>query len=268
MSSRREYKQLKLIGTQVLLFFAFIVGIITTIGTIWIISRLRLAKDFQAIEYHEQNAGQLIFNQDLMADTLIPQGNLSSNIIIGDQIEISGSPNGKKQARILLQKNSINMQAEVFSSGSSRDEFSFKLPNRLSILDVPNGVRNVKVIGAPSSKKASPIDRVESNLEIRSEQQLDISGNMGLKLHARHMLIKSPDTIDLDTKEGSISINAKTLRLPSILHGASYFREILEWSNRSEDKLSDSNRATTNKYQLCINRDDGLIFQSESGTCH
>lgn len=267
-SLSRECEQLKLLGTQVLLIFALILGLITASGTIWIISRLRLAKESQAIEYNEQNEGQLVFNQDLMADTLLPQENLTLNMVLGEQIEISGSSDGNKQARILLQGNSINMQAKVYSSGSDRDQYSFGLPKRLDILDVPHGAKNVKVIRAPSLRKGYVKNKANPNLEIKSLQQLDISGNMGLKLHARQMLIQSPDSIVLDTKEGSISINSKALRMPAIVHGASYFREILDWTNRPEDTLTDSNhQATTNKYQLCIGRDDGLVFQSTKGTC-
>lgn len=269
-SANKNYDRLKLFGAQVLLFFTFIVSLITTFGTIWMILRLRLAKDLQAIQYDDKNGGQLIFNQDLVADTLMPQENLTLNMIHGEQIKILGSLDNQKQASILLEGKSVHMQAKTFSSGSFNDEYSFKLPKKVNTLDVPNGLRNVKVIRAPSSEKIFTLSNNEyprSDLEIRSPQQLDISGNMGLKFHARQMHIKSSDSIDLDTKEGSISINSRALRLPGIPQESLYFKELLEKLNKSESKFTDSNRVLKNKHHLCISRDDGLVFRSISGRC-
>lgn len=269
-SANKNYDRLKLFGAQVLLFFTFIVSLITTVGTIWIILRLRLAKDLQAIQYDDQNGGQLVFNQGIVTDTLMPQENLALNMIHGKQIEIIGSLDNQRQASILLKGKSVHMQAATFSSGSHNDEYSFKLPKKLDILDVPNGLKNVKVIRAPSSGKIFTLNNNEhsrSDLEISSPQQLDISGNMGLKIHSRQMHLKSPDSISLDTKEGSISINSKALMLPGILEESLYSKELLEKLNKSGDKFTDNNQNSKNKHQLCVSRDDGLVFQSTSGTC-
>lgn len=269
-ATSRDYGRLKLLGAQILLSLTLIVSLITTIGTVWLIFRLRLGKSIGVMEYNhdEQGNDELVFNQNLQTDTLIPHDNLRLDTLTGKHIEILGSTKDHQEgAQITMMRDSINMQAKVFSSDVFQNAYSYKLPKKLNVLDVPNGVNNVKVIRAPSSKRSFSADDVgiSSNLEIYSQKSLDFSGNMGLRIHARKLHLHSPETILLGSREESILINSKGLLLPNLPLEDVYLRNMLIKTNKS---TIDGNQVVPIKHRLCIRRDDGLVFYSTSETCH
>lgn len=261
-TNNHEYNRLKLLGAQILLFLALVVSLVTTVGVIWIILRLNLTNDLKLVESDQNrlNDNELLFNQDLFIDTLSPQKTLQTRQIIGNEIKITGSDNSiEPQAEIYLNQKSISMQAQSFSNGRSQ-EYSFKTPKRTEYLDVPNNIRNVKVIRAlHPHKDLSPADKNHGmSVDIVANGKLDISGNMGLKVHSNHINIISQDSINIESKEESITIMAeKGIRLPSLDCKGND-----ENSSRSFDESTSSIQSTMSKFQLCINRDDGLIFQS------
>lgn len=264
------YNRLKILGTQFVLLMTLIFCLSTTIGTFWLILRLRLNEDITVVEWSAKdspNNGHLVFNQDLVLDTLSPQAGLRMQRLIGDEFRITGfNKKTRAQAEILIDQDSIYMEAESYSAGLLNDQYSFKLSKKVDLLEIPNGINNIKVIRTPSSRRNLPVteeigDR-PTNLHVSSPDRLELSGNMGIKAHSRSMYISSPKDIHIVSKEESITFKADMgLRLVSIPH-KNTDDSLTEVNMTVYDMLSASNKDQSGEHQLCISRDDGRIYKT------
>lgn len=261
-----QHESFKLIISQIMFVITFIINIFTTIGIVWIIFRLGLNKDPQSIVMiNEQNLGsqQLVFNRDLVADTLVVQETLRTNSISHEHISIVGNSDRGPNAEISMNPDYILMQAESFGP-NSEDGYSFRLPTKLEKLEVLHGANNVRAIRSPLQRDFSSLseksNRPFAHMEIKSLDELELSGNMGLRVYSRHIKVKSPNKISIQSREGTIVIRSSSrLLMPSI--------QLVNATNSTDmDDYFGNNHVTAEKYQLCISKGDGLIFKSQ-GSC-
>lgn len=192
-----------------------------------------------------QSTRNLIFNQDVSADTLVVQDQLRTNTIIGEQISLSSkSSQGPPNAQISLNPDYISMQTS--------DEASFAMPRSVEKLEASHGLKNVRAIRLPLHSVGQ-----DSGLEIISNKELELSGNLGLGIHSRAIQLESTDLVELFSREGSILIRSgEKLLLPSI--GLA--------SNDVGSFMGEPSQQT-GTHQLCISRSDGLVYQSTRNTC-
>lgn len=259
-SSKYNYHALELMTGQLVLSVTLALSLLTSIGTFWIIFRLGLATDLEAIaiQTEHRNGEELVFNQNVFVDTIMPQESLRLNQITGKSISISESPDYLDGAGLFIDSDYISATARSFSSGNN--DYKFKLSKKLTVLDVPHGIKNVKVIRAPSSGGSATRDY---DLNLMSTNQLELSGNLGLKIHSRSILMNSPEYISIESKEDTITILAeKGLYLMlSDVEGKGFVHE--ETRSIGSDLVEASNR-----HNLCISRDTGMVFLAPESRLH
>lgn len=238
--------------SQLMLLLAFFANLTTSVAIIWTIIKLGLHEQPQPIVLgqNELNQTELVFNQDLSTDTLIIQDELRTDSIVSEQVSIIAKSNdglGPPDAQINMNSDYIMLQ----TSDQLLAE-SLRLPKRLNKLDVAHGLSSVRAIRPPKTKQL----KGEPHLEILSNKDLELSGNLGLGLHSRQVQLKAASSIDLSTRHGAIVIRAGAgLRLPSVL-------SILD----AKDLLDDEQVAwEANRKQLCIDRNNGQVYAS--GSC-
>lgn len=260
-----DYKQLKIKSSQFLLFFTLLVGLLTTIGTLWIIFRLNLTSLKRHLEFGPGN--DLHIRQDIITDSFMPFGEVDYKEIVGDTIKISSPVDSKLPTEINLDNETVLMQAKIFSSSQTNDQYSFRISRRLQTLEASKNSNNVKLIRSPGSvHKTSSRRSMNKKLDIISRNQLELSGNMGLRVHANQMYFDSQQSIKIQSKEESIILLIeKGLHLPAILH-ENHYKELLSYQNTSMDTsyaTNNNNRFSEPlKQQVCIARDNGMIYLS------
>lgn len=265
-SPRNKYLQV-FIG-QVVLIVTFLISSLTTLTTIYIIFSLRLNNDIGIIRVDKisDNLSQLVVNQNLHIEKLVPSEEIQFESITSPTISIS-SRNSQNQnespTSVLMNKDEILIRAEHFSTGSSRP-LEFRIPRKLGSLRVPHGIHNMKLI-RPFDAHANPSirHRNSSKLEITSDSGLQLSGNLGLRAHSFQSQYSSRHLVEIDSREGSITLSAADgIYLPNLARSqprkvdSRYMldSDLHDWVN--EDKI-----------QLCMSRESGLIYQATRDSC-
>ena len=249
---------------QVLLAMTLVINISMLSALIWLTVQLRLERDSEIIRMHihvdSLGGHELLFDQNVSADVLIPHDNITLQNISAKQIRISSpSISEKCAASILLENDSILIQAESFRSDASvRPEF--KLTRRLKKLESQSGITDIKTIRglSPNESYKNSNHNVTSNLEIRSSDELELSGNMGLRIHSREMHAKSPKSILIESKDESISlVSEKGVRLPDVPRKIECSTGTPKAANLPDVGNQIGHQITSQ--QVFISRDDGLV---------
>lgn len=257
MLTKRENDRLKLLGGQFILFITLLVSLLNILGTYYIILRLTKIHEVVNVLPDEKNGDELVFNQDLIIDKILLHDGLRTQKIQSNQITVSGSSGSKgRQAKLSLDPNSVSFEAKSFTLGEVGENLTFRLAKRLNALEVSHGIKNLRVLRAPSLKKNESSDS-DNNLEVLSTGKLDLSGNMGLRAHSHKMYIKSPDLIDIESREESIILMA---RRGLILRSISLANDMT--SNEEMSNMIIGNVKEQFRHQACISRDDGSFYQA------
>lgn len=259
---KQKRYRIRLSGNHFLLLVTLIIGVTTTLGTLYVIIRLKLTKDFAAMRLiHNDGIEELLINQDVTTNTFIPMRELRLEKIVAKSIKISStSEQNDRQAEINVDQDTISMQAETFSSGVGTRNYQFRIQKDVNILEVPESIRNIKSIRAPSSSQlSSEYSRRKFGLEVKSSGKLELSGNMGLKIHSRNLGIKSPGPLSIESKEGSVTISTYDgLYIPNLQHKNNE-EQLRKELNITEQAPS---QGTGYEYQLCISRGDGNVYRA------
>lgn len=262
---RQKRYRIRLLGNHFLLLMTLIIGLTTTIGTLYVIIRLKLTKDFGVMRLIDNDGiEELLINQDLTTNTFIPMRELRLEKIVAKSIKISSSLNQRDgQAEINVDQDTISMQAETFSSGVDNRNYQFRIQKDVNILEVPDSIRNIKSIRAPSSGQLLPeYSQKAVGLEVKSSGKLELSGNMGLRVHSRNMDIKSPGPLSIESKEGSVTISTYDgLYIPNLQHKNNE-EQLRKRLNITEQSIESPSQGAGYDYQLCISRDDGNVFRA------
>lgn len=260
-NSSSRNTQLKVFFGQIILIVTFVLSCLTTLTTIYIILALKLNNNAGVIQIKEnsENFSQILLNQNLNTDKFQPLEALHFETIISPSIDISTRNSRKAQepsASLSMNNDEIIIQASHFSSGSRSMSMDFRLPKKLSSLEVPHGVQNLRQI-RPLPNSAS--HRNHPILEIISGDDLHLSGNVGLRCHSSRARMSSKHSIDLHSRDGSITLSASRIYLPNLAHDPNR-----KESNYIMDQLDEtfSNNRISEKMQLCIGNGNGLIYQA------
>ena len=255
-----DYAKLKLLGGQFLFLVTLVINLATSIGVVWLIFRLSLNK-IDPLEPiiqldHQASFDRFVLNRDLSADSLIVQDKLSTNMIDHEQVSfvgVSGDIETGAQAEISLNSDYVSMQADSIGPGPDED-YSFWLQQRVSELEVSNGIRNVRAIRAPLGSERYYSEDEGSQmggLEMSSPDGLELSGNRGVGVHSRRISVRSGESISLESKEESVHLQGRYLLMPSLEHYS-----ILS--------ATDERGSIADRHQLCYNKDTGQLFRSRA----
>jgi len=263
-------QKLKILFENFLLGLTFMVNFVTLIGVLWAISKLRSDRNLGSIVtlVGEENSPErhLFIDADIYASRLDVMGGLKTNRMIGEQVIIStgdeytGEQLDSATVGIKIDPESITMQAEQFGSNIDDDrQFELELPKKLERLDISETLTNIRSIRSDN-------ERLSSGLEIESDDRLELSGNLGVNVHAKVLKLSSPETINIVSKEESIIIqlNGGSLLLPSLSLLDS--RDLGAKFALGQGEMPPSTGANE-MYHLCINQASGLLYHSENSDC-
>lgn len=257
-----RYGQLKFIVGLIVMFFSVSISVFTTINAIYMFSRFQILQESKLIQLNEDGQNSYIaFNQDISAESLRVRKAIELSEILAQQLDITDNDvdegsNLEDGARLHLDSETIYMQAKSYGSlGGQSNLRSFRLNNRVDELRAPSGIRNVKLIRGPRSS--------ETDVDVQSDSSLEISGNLGLKVHSKRTEVEAAESIHLTSMEDSVVIEAREgLRLPSLQR-----RRTKEASLSHGSESSNSLQESADVHQICINPEDGRLFQATSGLC-
>lgn len=202
-SDYHESDLLRLLRGKTVSILTLLICFFTNICTLWIVFKLDLI-DWRSSRPISSmyTKDQLLFNRDIMADSLAPKMGLKLSKIVGKQVSILGGQH-RDQFGIIMDRDKIVIQAKTFKSDAFGD-LSFILPHRVDSIDIINDLENVKLIKSPYSISKS----AKIGLQLTSMQGIEISGNMGLTLHAKQLNINSSDSISFTSKEKSLTLES------------------------------------------------------------
>jgi hypothetical protein len=244
--------RLRVMIARSLVVFTFIVNLATTIGVIWVALKFGF----------NQNTGRLSSDEIIETDTIIVGDRLNIKSIDHEQISIVGKSNAKSiQAEISLNPDYTSMQARSFgSSGSNNDQFKFKLDRKLFGVELSSEAHNVKSIQAGIGRGAEEQPDSSGDLSIRSPDEMELSGNLGLNIHAKDITLKSRKGITIVSGENVIDIGASGgLFIPDI--------QIINQNDDLELNEDANLDGVATKRQLCIQRSDGLLYKAHLDSC-
>lgn len=246
------------------------ISIYTTWKTVDVIMKLRVLQEKKLIH---SMSDVIWLNQDVSVDALRVHRAIRLSKILSEQMMIHGEDGSnleagqQNQARIHINTDSIDMHARSYGFMNENGDYSssLRLANKLDVLEAPGGIKNLKAIRGQSSGEQS------SDIDIISNSDLEISGNMGLKSHSKEVLLDSKDSIHIESKEDSIVINSKDgLRLPNLHlkdNNKDVTQDIKILSKIQNDEFN-SLYGSPDSHQLCIDSEDGRVLRGRtSGLC-
>lgn len=227
------------------------ISLSTTIGALWIVSRLGLLRNDGIFDISDNDGEpKLTLNRNLIGDQLIPSNGIDTRRIESPEILISTKSGPQKLlgSEIFMNSDKIVMSAHHYGSNSLKSEqLKFKLPKELDIIEIGGGMSDVKLIRSPSTNESSDL-RLESN------QRLELSGNMGVEFYSKELDIGSPEGITIESRENRIVINSQLgLYLTSVPQA-----DDPELANQSNTHVTETLRF------ICIDRRDGYIRIGDS----
>lgn len=117
-----------------------------------------------------------------------------------------------------------------------------KLARSVNNIEVPAGIKNIRYIRSPDG------------LDVAASGELELSGNMGLRVHSQSLDIGGEQGCEIRSREGSINIVAEQgLLLPATKH-----IDESRWLQQEDQAGSNQNLISA----LCLDRDVGEIFQA------
>lgn len=265
-------EQLKLLCGQFLFVITFVFNIATLVGVLWVIFKFGLSQNFSSlIKLSEDGPNKsLRFDQNIQVDTLGIQAgeSLRACRIINEEIYLStgrkwSEKDGKIQTAtpvaISLSPSHISMQAESYGQSEHEDSrFRLVTPKRLEQLDIVSGLHNIRSVRPLQNLTGKNLGR---NLDIKSGEQLELSGNRGVNVHSKGLELSSPSEINIESKEDAIimQLNGGKLLLPLL--------PLLDSRLEYFPPESSSPRSLGDKRQLCIDKTNGLLYQAGSLGC-
>lgn len=269
-SHRSEQDRLNLLSGQFLLLATFVLNLATTFGAVWTIFQLGLnGSDLQAtlfsIKRLEALGEVLSFSRGVATTSVLAKDRLIFDEISNEMITfLAGDNMAGNRASISLNPDYISMQARSFGSQrAGGGEYSFRVEREVDKLNILGSVHNIRSLRPLLDSEAEAAD-----LTIRSGEQLELSGNLGLGVHSKDITLESGDGVFMESREGGLEIRAAPgeISLPELrLH-----QEHLEPrfpSREQEIRQSDVLMNQPSRgYFLCICKSDGLVFKTYS-TC-
>lgn len=264
-----EYKLSNILSGRHLIMTTFIISVLTTFYSLWLISTLDQVIKISSLDeymiHHKDTPESMTFVKDVIGNILRPAEGLSFSSIKAEQISILGKSDSNEVAGIHISKNRVVMQAQEYNVLSSdMSDNNIKLPEKFKVVESKYGFNNVKLIKSLHSSVVQNENLTKSNLEISSNKILNLSGNRGVTISGKNLLIESPEKVTLRSKGDSIIISA-----PKGIHLASLANEnTLTTSTDEELPYTTPNyykqrTITINesgpRHNVCIDKKTGLI---------
>lgn len=257
--------KLRILSGRLLMLATLLVNIITTIGVIWIAFKIGINRNPQELMYHiieGANGDELSFNENIQTDTLVVGDSLGAESISHEQISIVGkTANKSPQPEISLNPDYISMQAKSFGpDGSLDNQYQFKLDRELENLEISHEANNVRSIRASFDRAGEGVPGRSGDLSIESSDELELSGNLGLAVHSKDIVLNSKKGIVITSGENVIDIrSAGGLFLPNI----QFVSQSEDIELNAENDLDNDDR----RRQLCIRKSDGSLFRARMHNC-
>lgn len=270
--SRKNQDRLKLLSGQFLLLVTLLLNIATTFAAIWTIFKLGLNESNLSgklfnIDHGTPIGDVLTFNKDVAAFSLIVKDQLGLDEISNEMISfIAKDSSDVHPVAISLNPDYISMQARSYGPGQAQphSQYLFRIDREVDRLDILGTIHNVRSLRSIVRKEQAD-SSVDSDLAIVSNDQLELSGNLGMSVHSKDLIIESGDRIIIESKEESLEIRSALggLSLPDLHVHQEHLESIGHNSNEGENSISD---IFTNQAQraslLCIRRSDGMVYKA------
>lgn len=261
--SSSDQDWLNLLSGQFLLIVTFMLNLLTTFGAIWTIFRLGLnGNDLQAKLFtinSDPSLGELIsFQTDLAATSLLAKDRLNVDELSSETISfVASDDSGKNRAGLSLNSDYISMQAKSYGPRTTmRDQYSFRIDRELEKLSIMGPIHNVRSLRSNGN-----------DLNILSQEQLELSGNQGLNAHSTDIIIESGDRISVGSKQDGIEIRTAPggLLIPDL---PIHYRPNVQ-SEEEDEKRGDSglSQSASRSQLLCIRKPDGMVYKA-TGSCN
>lgn len=245
-----DFTIMGLIKGKSIVVFTFAASLSTTLAIIWILFKLGFSGVTMEGPFNIKIARErILLGRNLITDTLIPDGELVISDILANQLSVSSGSHLKSEMHV--DQDRVVMQAKSFGLGKN-ENLAFEMPNRVDVIELENGLGDVKLIKAPDSKSKLGSHR-RSDLQIDSTKILEFSGNMGLHSYSKELYINSPESINIECRQGPITIeSSRGIYLPSI--------------ERLQNESSEIYGEQHIKYHnICIDRSSGIIIMCPKG---
>lgn len=248
---KNEKKYMLTLMIQLLLSISVVLGICLSSTLFYVIQHIELFNGNHIVDLVSDVSDNLgiEIKQNVQADRLEAQEEVFLDKILAERIEMAIRKSSSKEEQytsINMEGDTVSMQAQSFGPQPTGKAFSMRIANRVNSIEVPAGLRNVRYI------------RSREDLDVVASGGLELSGNLGLRVHSDSMEIGAPQGCKICSKEGSIDVIAdRGLLLPSTRHIDDF-----KWEEESSHVVGKQREF----YSLCLDRDEDEIFQT-SGSC-